>query len=444
MFQGFQVFWRRVNGSTGQRVKGSEVSGPKGGPWSLRTSQSLWLLVQRVHPPEGSSSRGFRVHLPEGSGFVLQRVHPPEGSSSRGFILQRVRPPEGSGFVLQRVHPPEGSGFILQRVRPPEGSSSRAFILQRVHLQRVQGSSSRGFIFQRVRPPEGSSSRGFILQRVHPPKVLLLLLLLLLPPHPSSCADVPVGSDPLVRWGEEHGDPLSHLVLEAGHLYVGGVDHLYQLTSDLEVVSHVRTGPYLDSPDCLPPIVPQDCPSATPTHNHNKLLLVEAGQGAGLGSLIVCGSLFQGICDKRDPYCGWCVLEGRCSRKHQCQRHMQPNHWLWSFEPTNQCVTVQSVRPANQSKDEQTQVTLSVVQLPVLEAESLSCVFGLLPPEPAVVTATSITCQSPAPELLPLMLTGSDYMTLPVSLMFGHVTITTGHMTFYDCGAVSRLNQSSQ
>uniref|UniRef100_A0A8C3A4V2 Plexin-B1 n=1 Tax=Cyclopterus lumpus TaxID=8103 RepID=A0A8C3A4V2_CYCLU len=623
----------------------------------------------------------------------------------------------------------------------------------------------------------------------------LLLLLLLLPP-PSSSADVIVTSDTLMRWVEEHGDPLSHLVLdpEAGHLYVGGVDHLYQLTSDLEVVSHVRTGPYLDSPDCLPPIVPRDCPSATPTHNHNKLLLVEAGPGAGPGSLIVCGSLFQGICDKRslsnvsqliyqtsnpvdtqyvaandprvstvavvittenkqevggaggvlrlmlvgrgytskgpgdippittrrlfpvppprrafsqeeelgklvvgsyseynnhfvkavahgnhvyflfsrrdmwhkkeyrtyasrlcaadrsfysyvevpllcrggynlaqgawlgshggkpalfvvmaagqastpvatgrsalcvygmaeldamlqraqevcyteggrgssgqedayieyavsskclklpkdslseypcggehtpnpiasavplpatptftsstqltavttateaghtiaflgdgegrlhkgsvvradlllddsqqhvfvltnrrlskvpvstcerqtdcqsclsfrDPYCGWCVLEGRCSRKHQCQRHTQPNHWLWSFEPTNQCVTVQSLRPANQSKDEQTQVTLSVVQLPVLEAESLSCVFGLLPPEPAVVTGSSITCQSPAPELLPLMLTGSDHMVLPVSLMFGHVTVTTGDMTFYDCGAVSRLNQSSQ
>uniref|UniRef100_A0A3Q2XEE1 Plexin B3 n=1 Tax=Haplochromis burtoni TaxID=8153 RepID=A0A3Q2XEE1_HAPBU len=147
----------------------------------------------------------------------------------------------------------------------------------------------------------------------------------------------------------------------------------------------------------------------------------------------------------RDPYCGWCVLEGRCSRKHQCQRHLQSNHWLWSFEPTSQCVTVQSLQPANHSKEEQTQVTLSVPQLPALaKEESLSCIFGLLPPQPAIVMGNSITCQSPAPEHLPPLPTGSDHMILPVSLMFGHVTVTTGNMTFYDCMAVSRLNQSSQ
>uniref|UniRef100_H3CGU4 Sema domain-containing protein n=1 Tax=Tetraodon nigroviridis TaxID=99883 RepID=H3CGU4_TETNG len=138
----------------------------------------------------------------------------------------------------------------------------------------------------------------------------------------------------------------------------------------------------------------------------------------------------------RDPYCGWCVLEGRCSRKHLCRRHSQPNHWLWSFEPTSGCVAVQSLQPARQSRDQQTQVTLSVGRLPALaEAESLSCVFGLLPPGPAIVMGTSITCQSPVPELLQPMQAGSDHMALPVSLVFGHVTIATSSMTFYDCAA---------
>uniref|UniRef100_A0A669C9W2 Plexin-B1 n=1 Tax=Oreochromis niloticus TaxID=8128 RepID=A0A669C9W2_ORENI len=145
----------------------------------------------------------------------------------------------------------------------------------------------------------------------------------------------------------------------------------------------------------------------------------------------------------RDPYCGWCVLEGRCSRKHQCQRHLQPNHWLWSFEPTSQCVTVQSLQPANHSKEEQTQVTLSVPQLPALaEEESLSCIFGLLPPQPAIVMGNSITCQS-----LPRSTSHhcpQEAVSRNLSLMFGHVTVTTGNMTFYDCMAVSRLNQSSQ
>ncbi|XP_077456981.1 plexin-B3 isoform X1 [Stigmatopora argus] len=147
----------------------------------------------------------------------------------------------------------------------------------------------------------------------------------------------------------------------------------------------------------------------------------------------------------RDLYCGWCVLEGRCSRKHECQRHLYAHHWIWSFETSSQCVSVQSVQPANQSKEEQTQLTLTLLQLPVLsEAETLSCVFQHLPPQSAVITGSSISCQSPDPDLLPPLPAGSDHVIVPVSLTFGHVTISTANITFYDCGAVSRLNRTSQ
>ncbi|XP_024000002.1 plexin-B3-like, partial [Salvelinus sp. IW2-2015] len=156
----------------------------------------------------------------------------------------------------------------------------------------------------------------------------------------------------------------------------------------------------------------------------------------------------QSCLSVRDPYCGWCVLEGRCSRRMECSREGQANHWLWSFhpanQPANQCVTVQSVEPAIRSREEETQVSLVVSQLPTLsEEESLSCSFGTLVPQPAVVTGTTITCQSPLPELLPPSPPGSDHMSLRVSVMFRDVTISSSDIIFYDCRAVGRLNTTS-
>lgn len=127
------------------------------------------------------------------------------------------------------------------------------------------------------------------------PPSLLLLLPILIPTVPL------LAQDSSVQWVTLRGAPLSHLVLdsETGLLYVGGMDHLHQLSSDLELMSHVKTGPHLDSPNCLPPIALKDCPSARPTHNHNKLLLLDRGQRMEPGSMIACGSLYQGICEKR-------------------------------------------------------------------------------------------------------------------------------------------------
>uniref|UniRef100_A0A672LQ63 Plexin-B2-like n=1 Tax=Sinocyclocheilus grahami TaxID=75366 RepID=A0A672LQ63_SINGR len=55
----------------------------------------------------------------------------------------------------------------------------------------------------------------------------------------------------------------------------------------------------------------------------------------------------QSCVAQRDPYCGWCVLEGRCTRRSECSRAEEKNGWLWS--PNQQCVKIVSFHPPNLS-----------------------------------------------------------------------------------------------
>lgn len=91
---------------------------------------------------------------------------------------------------------------------------------------------------------------------------------------------------------------LNHLTVDndTGIIYLGVVNALYQLTENLDVIRSVETGPRKDNKKCTPPIDENQCKEAVLTDNYNKLLLLNKVDK----TIVVCGSLFKGICAIRD------------------------------------------------------------------------------------------------------------------------------------------------
>uniref|UniRef100_A0A8C2HFB2 Plexin A1a n=1 Tax=Cyprinus carpio TaxID=7962 RepID=A0A8C2HFB2_CYPCA len=88
---------------------------------------------------------------------------------------------------------------------------------------------------------------------------------------------------------------LTHLVVhnKTGEVYVGAVNWIYKLSSNLTKLRNHVTGPVVDNEKCYPPPGVQSCPhELSQTSNVNKLLLLDSGQNR----LIACGSTSQGIC----------------------------------------------------------------------------------------------------------------------------------------------------
>lgn len=141
----------------------------------------------------------------------------------------------------------------------------------------------------------------------------------------------------------------------------------------------------------------------------------------------------------RDPLCGWCILQGRCTRKGQCARAAQPNQWLWSYEEDSRCLHVQSLLPAHRPRQEEGQVTLSVPRLPTLAMdEYFHCAFGDYD-SLAQVEGPHVACVTPPQDQLPLNPPGTDHITLSLALMFEDVAIAVTNFSFYDCSAVHAL-----
>uniref|UniRef100_A0A8B9N1N6 Plexin-B1 n=1 Tax=Accipiter nisus TaxID=211598 RepID=A0A8B9N1N6_9AVES len=145
----------------------------------------------------------------------------------------------------------------------------------------------------------------------------------------------------------------------------------------------------------------------------------------------------------KDPYCGWCVLQGRCSRRSECLRSRLSEQWLWSFNSTQQCLSVHSLTPANISREEKRNIFLAILDLPPLrEEEFYSCYFEDYE-SPAVLTESGIMCPSPDPSQAPALPTGADHVTIKLVVRFHDIFIASVDFSFYDCAAVALLWKSA-
>uniref|UniRef100_A0A4W5LTH8 Plexin-B1 n=1 Tax=Hucho hucho TaxID=62062 RepID=A0A4W5LTH8_9TELE len=149
----------------------------------------------------------------------------------------------------------------------------------------------------------------------------------------------------------------------------------------------------------------------------------------------------QSCISARDPYCGWCVLEGRCGQRSQCSRGALQGQWLWSFDhQQQQCLGIQSLSLYNISRGEETDIAVSVKGLPSLvQGEAYSCFYQDVE-RLATVTDTGVTCSTPDASRLPPIGQGEDSVTIPLSLRFLNVTVAAREFTFFDCSVVQQLS----
>lgn len=92
---------------------------------------------------------------------------------------------------------------------------------------------------------------------------------------------------------------LNHMVItEEGRVFVGAVNRIYELDSDLSIISEAETGPVNDSKKCLPdPKVPECNYRRGLTDNYNKVLIYYQNWKE---RLLTCGSVYQGACEARN------------------------------------------------------------------------------------------------------------------------------------------------
>ncbi|XP_076357548.1 plexin-B-like isoform X2 [Tachypleus tridentatus] len=148
----------------------------------------------------------------------------------------------------------------------------------------------------------------------------------------------------------------------------------------------------------------------------------------------------EGCLQARNPYCGWCSLQRRCTVEIECQNATitleRSTRWL-SLD-TEKCIDVQSVKPEEIPIDAMIEVSLTINQLPRLPNDAnYMCVFGNSTPIIAYTIALGLSCETPDLIERPLIPVDHDHVTVDLAVRSSETDTDFLHrpFTFYNCSA---------
>ncbi|XP_067122898.1 plexin A3-like, partial [Centruroides vittatus] len=145
----------------------------------------------------------------------------------------------------------------------------------------------------------------------------------------------------------------------------------------------------------------------------------------------------------KDPYCGWCSLENKCSLRSDCEDAAQnANYWL-SYK-NGKCTTITEVQPPQIQRTTARILTLIIDNLPVLEGQFF-CAFTIMGKTlttNATRSTNGITCATPHTDSLPSIPPGQHHITAKLSVRkrIGPEFVST-NFTFYDCNTHTSCTQ---
>ncbi|CAG5119135.1 unnamed protein product, partial [Candidula unifasciata] len=142
----------------------------------------------------------------------------------------------------------------------------------------------------------------------------------------------------------------------------------------------------------------------------------------------------------RDPYCGWCSLENKCSQRSECQGSDMSKRWL-PYD-SQECPRIKKIIPDQIQKDKERLLTLDIQHLPDFQiAATYQCVFTSVGTPyisnlttMANRTSNNLQCYTPATALLPPFEKGTDSVVMKLIVLMNNKELVHETVTFFDCG----------